>query len=226
MTKDTTLDDFRRAGFLTDVEVESVDGHKFKAHKDILHAVDGLLPYTKRCQPQVEIALEKAVVEELLNFIYTGSCSIDPCNREGLLVAANKYKLTGLLKLLGNHFVANVTLENALDFHQVAESNFCQSIGQTIFLFIVHNFSKVKGKEELNTIALKRKIRNCSRTLCCLIKISNLHSRISEERSLGREGNRAVPHGRILAQGGYIQRQPDPQPAQVHKVHQHEPQRP
>lgn len=161
--KDNVLADFRQTGFLTDIEVESNDGYKFKAHKDILHTVDGLLSCTKRCQPLKEVSFERNVVEELLRYIYTGSCSIVPSNRGGLLAAANKYKLSGLLKLLGLHYVANVTLDNALEFHRVVEKNFCPSVCQRIVLFIVHNFSEVKGKEDLNTVVLKRKLATGTR---------------------------------------------------------------
>ena len=103
------LNMLRRQDQLCDITLMTKDGKQFKAHKNVLSAASPfffkLLQNNMKENREGLVRFEQmlgAVMEDVLEFIYTGIVEVTQENSKDLIAAANYLFIPGLKKLSGN----------------------------------------------------------------------------------------------------------------------------
>jgi len=98
----------RRQDHLCDITLVTKDGKEFKAHRNVLSAASPFffrLHQSDMKENQKGIVrfeeISGAVMEDVLEFIYTGSVEVTQQNCKDLIAAANFHLIPGLKNFLG-----------------------------------------------------------------------------------------------------------------------------
>lgn len=148
------MDEFRRQGILCDT-VLHVDGQEFPAHKNILAASSayflGLFTSDMKERHQSEVKLEgfsSFVMNDLLNYIYTGEVEITEENVKELVFAGD-YLLIESLKDKGSMYLEEtLSPSNCLSVRAFSEKYDCEELMDKSESFILENFVAVSKSEE------------------------------------------------------------------------------
>lgn len=148
------MDEFRRQGILCDT-VLVVDGQAFPAHKNVLAASSayflGLFTCDMKEKQQTEVKLEgfkSFVMNDLLNYIYTGEVEITEENVKELVFAGD-YLLIESLKSKGIFFLEEtLSPSNCLSVRAFSEKFDCEELIDKSESFILDNFVAVSKSEE------------------------------------------------------------------------------
>lgn len=149
-----TMDEFRRRGILCDT-ILVVDGQEFPAHKNILAASSayflGLFTSDMKEKHQAEVKLQgfkSFVMNDLLNYIYTGEVEITEENVKELVFAGD-YLLIASLKEKGSFFLEEtLSPSNCLSVRAFSEKFDCEGLIDKSEGFILDNFVAVSKSEE------------------------------------------------------------------------------
>lgn len=148
------MDEFRRQGILCDTILQ-VDGQEFPAHKNILAASSayflGLFTSDMKERHQNEVKLEgfkSLVMDDLLNYIYTGEVEITDENVKELVFAGD-YLLIDSLKDKGSMYLeGTLSPSNCLSVRAFSEKYECGELVYKSESFILDNFVAVSKSEE------------------------------------------------------------------------------
>lgn len=141
-------------GHLCDV-VLRVDGHKVKAHRAVL---SGSSPYFKAmftgnlCESEKEEidlkSVDKAAINVLVDFAYTGRIAVTHANVQSLLPAANLFQMNSVKKLCCEFLQAQLHATNCLGITHFAEVHACRELQAFGDKFIAAHFQELSQSEE------------------------------------------------------------------------------
>ncbi|XP_051909158.1 kelch-like protein 29 isoform X2 [Hippocampus zosterae] len=93
------------------------------------------------------------VLEQLLEFVYTGSLVIDSANAKTLLEAANKFQFNTFCKVCVSFLEKQLTAANCLGVLAMAEAMTCRELHNMAKAFALQNFPEVAGQEEILSVS-------------------------------------------------------------------------
>jgi len=140
----------------------TTDDKEFKAHKNVLSAASPF--FCKLLQSDMKenregIArfeqISGAVMEDVLEFIYTGSVEVTQENSKDLIAAANYLLIPGLKKLSGRFLERQMSKSNCISTFYFAEMYQCDELITNTRKFIHANFASVAEMEEFLNLEAK-----------------------------------------------------------------------
>ena len=152
----------RRQDHLCEITLVTKDDKEFKAHKNVLSKASPF--FSKLLQgDMVEnregiIRLEEissVVMEDVLEFIYTGSVEVTQENSEDLIAAASNLLILGLKKLCGRFLERQMSKSNCISTFYFAEMYQCDKLITKTRKFIHANFKSVAEMDEFLNLEAK-----------------------------------------------------------------------
>ena len=156
------LNMLRRQDHLCDITLVTKDGNEFKAHRNVLSAVSPF--FFKLHQSNMKenkegiVRFEEisgAVMEDVLEFIYTGSVKVTQENSKDLIAAANFLVIPGLKTLSGRYLEGEMSESNCISTFYFAESYQCDELITNTRQFIHGNFASVAEMDEFLSLEAK-----------------------------------------------------------------------
>jgi len=138
------------------------DDKEFKAHRNVLSAANPF--FSKLLQSDMKenqegiVRFEEisgAVMEDVLDFIYTGGVEITQGNSEDLIAAANYFLIPGLKKLSGRFLERQMSESNCISTFYLAEIYQCDELINNTRKFIHANFASVAELDEFLNLEAK-----------------------------------------------------------------------
>ena len=156
-----TLNDFRKYNILCEVMI-IVNGRQFYAHRTVLAASSPYFRamFTSQMREQVEnkpIVLENIagdVMEDLLNFIYTGVIKITPFNVKDLVSASNYLLMTSLKEVCVSFMKSILNPSNCLGIETAANTYDCNELRRMAHQYCYENFVAVAQTDEFKRLPL------------------------------------------------------------------------
>ena len=156
------LDILRRQDHLCDVTLVTKDDKEFKAHRNVLSAASPfffkLLQSDMKENREGIVRFEEisgAVMEDVLEFIYTGCAEVTQENCKDLIAAAN-YLLIQSLKTVSEQVLERQMSEsNCISTFYFAEMYQCDELITKTRKFIHANFASVAEKDEFLNLEAK-----------------------------------------------------------------------
>ena len=152
----------RRQDHLCDITLTTKDDKEFKAHRNVLSKAS---PFFSRLHQsdmrenrEGMIRLEEissAVMEDVLEFIYTGSVEVTQENSKDLIAAANFLLIPGLKKRSGRFLKRQISESNCISTFYFAEMYQCDELITKARKFIQANFKSVAGMDEFLNLEAK-----------------------------------------------------------------------
>ncbi|XP_003971629.1 kelch-like protein 29 [Takifugu rubripes] len=156
------LNQQRRAKEFTDLKI-IVEGKEFEVHQNVLASCSlyfkDLVKRSsgeKRSGEALELNMSNItadVLEQLLEFVYTGSLVIDSANAKTLLEAANKFQFNTFCKVCVSFLEKQLTAANCLGVLAMAEAMSCTELHNMAKAFALQNFPEVAGQEEILNVS-------------------------------------------------------------------------
>ena len=152
----------RRQDHLCDITLVTKDGKEFKAHRNMLSAASPF--FSKLFQSNMKenregiVRFEEisgAVMEDILEFIYTGSVEITEENSKDLIAAANYLVIPGLKTLSGRVLERQLSKSNCISTFYFAEMHQCDEQITNNRKFIHANFASVAEMDEFLNLEAK-----------------------------------------------------------------------
>ena len=156
------LNMLRRQDHLCDVTLVTKDDKEFKAHRNVLSAASPFL--LKLLQSDMKenregiVRFEEisaAVMEDVLEFIYTGSVEVTEENSEDLIAAANYLLIPGLKTVSGRFLERQMSKSNCISTFYFAEMYQCDELITNTRNFIHANFESVAEMDEFLNLEAK-----------------------------------------------------------------------
>ena len=156
------LNMLRRQDHLCDLTLVTKDEKEFKAHRNVLSAASPfffkLLQSDMKENREGIVQFEDisgAVMEDVLEFIYTGSVEVTQENSEDLIAAANYLLIPGLKKLSGQFLERQMSKSNCISTFYFAEIYQCNELITNTRKFIHANFASVAEMDEFLNLEAK-----------------------------------------------------------------------
>uniref|UniRef100_A0A671U7V4 Kelch like family member 29 n=1 Tax=Sparus aurata TaxID=8175 RepID=A0A671U7V4_SPAAU len=153
------LNQQRRAKEFTDLKI-IVEGKEFEVHQNVLASCSlyfkDLVKRFTRSGEVLELNMSNIsadVLEQLLEFVYTGSLVIDSANAKTLLEAANKFQFNTFCKVCVSFLEKQLTAANCLGVLAMAEAMSCTELHNMAKAFALQNFPEVAGQEEILSVS-------------------------------------------------------------------------
>lgn len=156
------LNQQRRAKEFTDLKI-IVEGKEFEVHQNVLASCSLYFKdLVKRSSGEarngemLELNMSNIsadVLEQLLEFVYTGSLVIDSANAKTLLEAANKFQFNTFCKVCVSFLEKQLTAANCLGVLAMAEAMSCTELHNMAKAFALQNFPEVAGQEEILSVS-------------------------------------------------------------------------
>ncbi|XP_029984246.1 kelch-like protein 29 [Sphaeramia orbicularis] len=156
------LNQQRRAKEFTDLKI-IVEGKEFEVHQNVLASCSlyfkDLVKRSSgeaRSGEMLELKMSNInadVLEQLLEFVYTGSLVIDSANAKTLLEAANKFQFNTFCKVCVSFLEKQLTAANCLGVLAMAEAMSCTELHNMAKAFALQNFPEVAGQEEILSVS-------------------------------------------------------------------------
>ena len=156
------LNVLRRQDHLCDVTLMTKDDKEFKAHRNVLSAASPF--FCKFLQSDMKenregiVRFEEisaAVMEDVLEFIYTGSVEVTHENSKDLIAAASYLLIPGLKKLSGRFLERQMSKSNCISTFYFAEMYQCEELITNTRKFIHTNFASVAKLDEFLNLEAK-----------------------------------------------------------------------
>ena len=156
------LNMLRRHDQLCDVTLTTKDDKEFKAHRNVLSAASPF--FSKLVQSDMKENREGivrfgeisgAVMEDVLEFIYTGSVEVTQENSEDLIAAANYLLVPGLKTVSGRFLERQMSKSNCISTFYFAEMYQCDELITNTRKFIHANFASVAEMDEFLNLEAK-----------------------------------------------------------------------
>ncbi|XP_064459443.1 speckle-type POZ protein B-like [Ornithodoros turicata] len=168
-------DDFShlyRTGTLSDFTI-SVSDKEFRVHKAVLAArspvfLAMLESPTKESEENRMVIedLRSDVIEQMLEFMYTGTTSEIDSMAEELLRAADKYQLPSLKMMCAQHLQSQLYYENAADILQLADTYNVPELKSSMVSYI-----SMHAKEVVGTEGWRRLVKMCPESVTDIITL-------------------------------------------------------
>ena len=138
------------------------DDKEFKAHRNVLSAVSPF--FCKLLQSDMKenregiVRFEEisgAVIEDVLEFIYTGSVEVTEENSKDLIAAANYLLIPSLKKLSGRFLERTMAKSNCISTFYFGEMYQCDELITNTRKFIHANFASVAEMDEFLNLEAK-----------------------------------------------------------------------
>ena len=159
------LNMLRRQDHLCDLTLVTKDEKEFKAHRNVLSAASPfffkLLQSDMKENREGIVQFEDisgAVMEDVLEFIYTGSVEVTQENSEDLIAAANYLLIPGLKKLSGQFLERQMSKSNCISTFYFAEIYQCDELITNTRKFVHAKKKKSRSRE----VDFKRRNFSCS----------------------------------------------------------------
>ena len=156
------LNMLRRRDHFCDITVLTKDDKEFKAHRNVLSAASPfffkLLESDMRENREGIVRFEEisgAVMEDVLEFIYTGSVEVTQENCKDLIAAANYLLIPGLKKLSGRFLEEQMSKSNCISTFYYAEMYQCDELITNTTKFIHAHFTSVAELDEFLNLEAK-----------------------------------------------------------------------
>ena len=156
------LNMLRRQDHLCDITLVTKDGYEFKAHRNVLSAASPFfskLHQSNMKENQEGIVrfgeISGAVMEDVLEFIYTGRVKVTQENSKDLVAAANFLVIPGLKKLSGRYLEGEMSESNCISTFYIAELYQCDELITNTRKFIHTNFASVAEMDEFLSLEAK-----------------------------------------------------------------------
>ena len=153
------LNMLRRQDCLCDITLGTKDDKEFKAHRNILSAASPFFCKFLRSDMKENregiVRFEEmsgAVMEDVLEFIYTGSVEITQENCKDLIAAANYLLIPGLKTVSGRFLERQLAKSNCISTFYFAEIYQCDELITNTRKFIHANFASVAEMVYLPTL--------------------------------------------------------------------------
>ncbi|KAK7907176.1 hypothetical protein WMY93_015788 [Mugilogobius chulae] len=156
------LNQQRRAKEFTDLKI-IVEGKEFEVHQNVLASCSLYFKdLVKRSSGEtrrgdtLELNMSNItadVLEQLLEFVYTGSLVIDSANAKTLLEAANKFQFSTFCKVCVSFLEKQLTANNCLGVLAMAEAMSCTELHNMAKAFALQSFPEVAGQEEILSVS-------------------------------------------------------------------------
>ncbi|XP_074540836.1 kelch-like protein 29 isoform X1 [Halichoeres trimaculatus] len=156
------LNQQRRVKEFTDLKI-IVEGKEFEVHQNVLASCSlyfkDLVKRSSRDTRSGEMLelkmsnISADVLEQLLEFVYTGSLVIDSANAKTLLEAANKFQFNTFCKVCVSFLEKQLTAANCLGVLAMAEAMSCTELHNMAKAFALQNFPEVAGQEEILSVS-------------------------------------------------------------------------
>ncbi|XP_041661774.1 kelch-like protein 29 isoform X2 [Cheilinus undulatus] len=156
------LNQQRREKEFTDLKI-IVEGKEFEVHQNVLASCslyfkDLVKRSSKETKSGEMLELNMSnisadVLEQLLEFVYTGSLVIDSANAKTLLEAANKFQFSTFCKVCVSFLEKQLTAANCLGVLAMAEAMRCTELHSMAKAFALQNFPEVAGQEEILSVS-------------------------------------------------------------------------
>jgi len=156
------LNMMRRQNHLCDVTLVTKDDKEFKAHRNVLTAASPL--FCKLLQSDMKenregiVRFEEisgSVMEDVLEFMYTGSVEVTQENSKDLIAAANYLLMPGLKKRSGRFLERQMDKSNCISTFYFAEMYQCDELITNSRKFIHANFVSVAEMDEFLNLEAK-----------------------------------------------------------------------
>ena len=147
---------------LCDVTLATKDDREFKAHRNVLTAASPF--FSKVLQSDMKenregiVRFEEisaAVMEDVLEFIYTGSVNVTQDNAEDLIAAANYLLIPSLKAVSGRFLEEQMSESNCISTFYFAEKYQCEELITNTTKFIHANFASVAEMDEFLNLEAK-----------------------------------------------------------------------
>ena len=156
------LNMLRRQDHLCDLTLVTKDGKEFKAHRNVLSAASPfffkLLQSDMKENREGIVRFEEisgAVMENVLEFIYTGSVEVTEENSKDLIAAANYLLIPGLKTLSGRFLERQMSESNCISTFYFAEMYQCNELITNSRKFIHAKFASVSEMDEFLNLEAK-----------------------------------------------------------------------
>ena len=145
----------RGQDYLCDITLVAKDGKQFKAHRNVLSAVSPF--FAKLFQSEMKekeegiIRFEEisaSVLEDVLEYIYTGHVKIDERNAKDLIIAANFLLLVCLKTFAGRFLEQRLSHSVCISTFYFAERYQCEELVARTRKFVHENFASVAELDE------------------------------------------------------------------------------
>jgi len=156
--------DFRKNGVLCDATL-CVGGKTFNAHRTLLAAAS---PYFKAlfssnlndnasdCKPIVLTDIKADIMDNILDFIYSGEIELNNSNIKEIISAANYLLITSLKSRCTKFLQKMLTPSNCLSIESTAERFDCETLKTTTSSYIRENFTLISTTDEFIELDFKR----------------------------------------------------------------------
>ncbi|EDO38441.1 predicted protein [Nematostella vectensis] len=148
------MNGYRVAHSLCDVDL-MVEGLTFSAHRLVLAAgspfFHGLFTTEMKEKQENKIVLKQvkaSVMENVLEYLYTGKTSLNPENAEDLVVSASYFLIEGLKEKASNFIRSSLNVDNCIQVREFAEKHDCKSLSLAARVFIGQHFGEIINGEE------------------------------------------------------------------------------
>lgn len=148
------MNEFRQAGTLCDVVLESSDGAKFRVHKLVLASSSSyfqamftgeMLESTK---DNIKLDIDSHSLEVLIDFVYTNKVELKSLeSAKAVLFCANMLLMHGVESVCSDFIGENVTSNNCFCIAEFAEMISSQELKKNVIDFMQDNFAEVVKKE-------------------------------------------------------------------------------
>ena len=156
------LNMLRRQDHLCDVTLMTKDDKEFKAHRNVLSAASPFFCKLFRSDMKENREgivrfkeISGAVMEDVLEFIYTGSVEVNQENSKDLIAAANYLLVPGLKKLSARFLERQMSQLNCISTFYFAEMYQCDELITNTRRFIHANFASVAEMDEFLNLKAK-----------------------------------------------------------------------
>ena len=152
----------RTQDHLCDITLMTQDDKEFKAHRNVLSAASPF--FCKLLQSDMKESREGivqfeeisgAVMEDVLEFFYTGSVEVTQENSEDLISAANYFLIPGLKTVSGRFIERQMSESNCISTFYFAEMYQCDELITNTRKFIHANFASVAEMDEFLNLEAK-----------------------------------------------------------------------
>ena len=156
------LNMLRKQDHLCDITLMTKDDKEFKAHRNVLSAASPF--FCKLLQSDMKenregiVRFEEisgAVMEDVLQFFYTGSVEVTQENSEDLIAAANYFLIPGLKTVSGRFIERQMSKLNCISTFYFAEVYQCDELTTNTRKFIHANFASVAKMDEFLNLEAK-----------------------------------------------------------------------
>ena len=153
------LSQFRRKNLFCDVTLV-VHGREFPAHRGVLAAgceyFRALFTnMSEKCCDRVVLDLSADVLEDILNFIYTGEIFLDAENVMEIIITADYLIVCGAKEKAAEFLQSLLTTSNCLQIREFADKYSCLGLGRAADDMIAMNFGSIFGMREFGCMGVE-----------------------------------------------------------------------